>query len=341
VSRPDGQGTQILPVHMAAAVVVHVVVADVSFLPQPVIFRLIQQLQFFFRSLPAQGDAEAGRVENLEELSSSIRQYEKNCGEDYADLAGFLEEQALMTDIDNYDADADAAVLMTMHAAKGLEFPVVLLPGFEDGIFPGYQTMFDPVELEEDRRLCYVAVTRAREELYITRAKSRMLYGQTNRNPPSRFIGDIPAGLTEEIDRSQSYGDFGGDFGGSRYGSQTSFGGYGGGGGRYGGHTAYGGTGGDTYTYTAPKKEAAPKHSAFITPTPRAGGTQVTVGKTPRAVPATPCKFAVGDVVTHASFGTGTIVSMSPMAGDTLLVIQFDKVGQKKVMANYAKLEKV
>ena len=281
----------------------------------------------------AQGDAEAGRVENLEELSSSIRQYEKNCGDNYADLAGFLEEQALMTDIDNYDADADAAVLMTMHAAKGLEFPVVLLPGFEDGIFPGYQTMFDPIELEEDRRLCYVAVTRAREELYITRAKSRMLYGQTGHNPPSRFIGDIPTELTEEIDRTSSYGGFGGDFGGGRYG-QTSFGGYGGN--RYGGQPSYGGG----YSYAASKQETTPVRSTYSA-APRAAGTQVTVGKAPKATSVGACRFAVGDVVKHASFGTGKILSTSPMAGDTLMVIDFDKVGQKKLMANYAKLEKV
>ena len=277
----------------------------------------------------AQGDAEAGRVENLEELSSSIHQYEKNCGDNYADLAGFLEEQALMTDIDNYDADADAAVLMTMHAAKGLEFPVVLLPGFEDGIFPGYQTMFDPVELEEDRRLCYVAVTRAREELYITRAKSRMLYGQTGHNPPSRFIGDIPAGLTEEIDRTHSFGS---DFGGSRYSGQTSFGGY--------GSNRYGSGGNGGYSYSAPKKEMTPiRHSGYGATPPRTAAP--TIGKAPKPVSAGPCRFAVGDVVSHASFGTGKIVSVSAMSGDTLLVIQFDKVGQKKLMANYAKLDKV
>ena len=276
----------------------------------------------------AQGDAEAGRVENLEELSSSIRQYEKNCGDNYADLAGFLEEQALMTDIDNYDADADAAVLMTMHAAKGLEFPVVLLPGFEDGIFPGYQTMFDPVELEEDRRLCYVAVTRAREELYITRAKSRMLYGQTNRNAPSRFIGDIPTELTEEIDRSHSYSDFANDFGGSRYGGS-----------RYGGQTSFGGYGGGGYSYSAKRTEApTSKKSGYGATPPRS--TPPTIGQAPKPVATGPCRFAVGDVVKHASFGTGKILSTSPMAGDTLLVIDFDKVGQKKLMANYAKLDK-
>lgn len=241
-----------------------------------------------------------------------------------------------MTDVDNYDADADAAVLMTMHSAKGLEFPVVLLPGFEDGIFPGYQTMFDPVELEEDRRLCYVAVTRAREQLYITRAQSRMLYGKTNRYAPSRFLGDIPRELTEEIDRtSHSYG-FGGDFGGSRYGGYS--GGYGGGYG--GGQNRYGDGGG--YSYTAKSQSTSRPTPAFTTPSaPRpAAGTRMTVGSAPQAAPTADCRFAVGDVVTHASFGTGTILNMTAMAGDTLLVIDFDKAGQKKLMANYAKLEK-
>ena len=264
----------------------------------------------------AQGDAEAGRVENLEELSSSIQQYEKNCGEDYAELAGFLEEQALMTDIDNYDADADAAVLMTMHAAKGLEFPVVLLPGFEDGIFPGYQTMFDPNELEEDRRLCYVAITRAREELYITRAQSRLLYGQTNRNAPSRFIADIPSELTELVDRRRPVTvDFGGGMGGSRYGSYDH---------------SYPKQG---YTKTA----AQHSHEAFRSAGDRPTGSRVTVASA-AAKPATACAWKVGDRVAHASFGEGIIMGMTPMGGDTLLIIQFDKVGQKKLMANYAKL---
>jgi len=291
----------------------------------------------YLRMWQDQGDAEAGRVENLEELSSSIRQYEKNAGDDYADLAGFLEEQALMTDIDNYDGDADAVVLMTMHSAKGLEFPVVLLPGFEDGIFPGYQTMFDPVELEEDRRLCYVAVTRAREQLYIVRAVSRMLYGKTNRYPPSRFMEDIPKSLTETVDRSHSYGGYGGEFGGSRYGERSGYGGYSDhryGGYDRGGYSGYGGqqsrqSGGYTYP------------TAGSTTSRYTAGNRVTVGSTPKPAPKSGgCRFAVGDVVTHATFGTGKIVNMTAMSGDYLLVIDFDKAGQKKLMANYAKLEK-
>ena len=220
-----------------------------------------------------------------------------------------------MTDIDNYDADADAAVLMTMHAAKGLEFPVVLLPGFEDGIFPGYMTMFDPTELEEDRRLCYVAITRAREELYITRAQSRMLYGQTNRNAPSRFLQDVPSELTEEIDRRRPATTV--DFGGSRFGGQ----GYG---------QSYRGQ-----SYVA--AQSTRSHEAFRTVNDRPTGSRATVASA-TAKPAAAYSWKVGDRVGHASFGEGVITAITPMAGDTLLVIQFDKVGQKKLMANYAKL---
>lgn len=281
----------------------------------------------------AQGEAEAGRVENLEELSSSIRQYEKNCEDGYTELSGFLEEQALMTDIDNYDADADAVVLMTMHAAKGLEFPVVLLPGFEDGIFPGYQTMFDPTEMEEDRRLCYVAITRAREELFITHANSRMLYGRTTRNPASRFIQDIPADLTKEVNRSRETAHFGdyGDFGGSRYSGRSDW---------NSASSGYSARNEAGHRYTA---ERSIPHSqpAFTSQSRPTAGTQVTVGKAPRPTAAGGGRWRVGDTVQHVSFGTGVITSMTPMAGDILLVIQFDKVGQKKLMANYAKLTKV
>ena len=262
------------------------------------------------------GEAEAGRVENLEELSSTIRLYEKNCGDELPELSGFLEEQALMTDIDNYDADADAATLMTMHAAKGLEFPVVFLPGFEDGIFPGYQTMFDPTELEEDRRLCYVAITRAREELYILRARERMLYGQTNRNLPSRFLQEIPEEAREEVNRCRPKPEYGG-FGGSRFGDSRT---------------------GDQYTGGGRTPHSA---EAFRTTTPAgrtAGGTHITVAKSQAAAPA--AAWQVGDAVSHASFGEGVIAGMTPMAGDTLLVIDFDRAGRKKLMANYAKLTK-
>lgn len=140
------------------------------------------------------GEEEKERLENLEEFLSGVIEYEQN--NDEPTLLGFLEENALVSDIDQYDADADAVVLMTIHSAKGLEFPTVFLPGMEDGIFPGMQTiMGGPEEMEEERRLAYVAITRAKNRLYILRAKNRMLYGRTSCNPISRFVEEIPTDL--------------------------------------------------------------------------------------------------------------------------------------------------
>ena len=136
------------------------------------------------------------RIENINELLSNIIKYEQENG-DFASLEGFLEEVSLMTDIDNYDNNANAVTLMTMHSAKGLEFPVIFLPGFEEGIFPGTQSIYNPEELEEERRLAYVGITRAKKELYIINAETRMLFGSTSRNKPSRFSLEIPESLLE------------------------------------------------------------------------------------------------------------------------------------------------
>ena len=130
------------------------------------------------------------RLENIRELKSSINSYVENA--DSPSLAGFLEEIALYTDIEQYDAGADAAVMMTIHSAKGLEFDHVFLVGFEDGLFPGLRSIGDPEEMEEERRLCYVAITRARKTLDICHARQRMLYGRTNAYLASRFLKEIP-----------------------------------------------------------------------------------------------------------------------------------------------------
>ena len=143
----------------------------------------------------AENDDAQDRIDNINELSSNIIKYEEDNG-DEASLSGFLEEVSLMTDIDNFDETADTVVMMTMHSAKGLEFPVVFLPGFEEGIFPGLQAIYNPNEIEEER-LAYVAITRAKEELYILNAESRMIFGSTSRNKPSRFIAEIPEELIE------------------------------------------------------------------------------------------------------------------------------------------------
>jgi len=136
-----------------------------------------------------EGEQSRDRLENLDELISSAIEYEKSV--DDPTLSGFLEDVALVSDVDNYDTETDAAVLMTIHSSKGLEFPVVFLPGMEDGIFPSINSSMDPTELAEERRLAYVAITRAKSELIITKANERMLFGKTTHNPPSRFISEI------------------------------------------------------------------------------------------------------------------------------------------------------
>lgn len=136
------------------------------------------------------------RIENIEELSSNIIKFEEDYS-DEADLSNFLEEISLMTDIDNYDADADTCVMMTLHSAKGLEFPVVFITGMEDGLFPSNASISNPEEINEERRLAYVGITRAKEKLYLTKTKYRMLFGSTTYNKDSRFLGEIPSELVE------------------------------------------------------------------------------------------------------------------------------------------------
>ncbi len=150
------------------------------------------------QSLVIQGDEGLTRLENIEELGSNIKKYcEEN---DEPTLFGFLEEVSLLTDIDNYDENADTVTMMTMHSAKGLEFPFVFLVGMEDGIFPGNQSLFSQSDMEEERRLAYVAITRAKKMLYLTNASTRLIFGQTNRNRPSTFLREIPKSLTHVED---------------------------------------------------------------------------------------------------------------------------------------------
>lgn len=136
------------------------------------------------------------RIENIEELASNIINFEQDYG-DEADLSNFLEEISLLSDIDNYDAESDAVVMMTMHSAKGLEFPVVFVPGMEEGVFPSFNSILYPEEINEERRLAYVAITRAKEKLILVKATSRMLRGTTTSNKTSRFVSEIPSEYIE------------------------------------------------------------------------------------------------------------------------------------------------
>ena len=157
----------------------------------PEFYECLVQRCGYIDMLQAKNDTEGMvRAENVRELKSSIVNYADNA--EFPTLAGFLEEVALFTDIEQYDPDADAAVMMTMHSAKGLEFPHVFLVGFEEGLFPGGSAAADREEMEEERRLCYVAITRAKKSLAISYATRRMLYGRTSYNPRSRFVDEIP-----------------------------------------------------------------------------------------------------------------------------------------------------
>lgn len=158
------------------------------------LYNLILEHTDYEKYLKTEKDNPDVRIENIEELSSNIIKFEEDYAEE-ASLSNFLEEISLQTDIDNYDVEADSSVMMTLHSAKGLEFPVVFIAGLEEGVFPSIATMMNPDELNEERRLAYVGITRAKEKLYITKAKSRMLMGHTSYNKVSRFVNEIPPEL--------------------------------------------------------------------------------------------------------------------------------------------------
>ncbi len=247
-------------------------------------------------------DKERGEddMEHLTQLVSLISEYEKN-REGEVSIVGFLEEVALFTDLDNYDDSAESLVMMTVHAAKGLEFDNVFLVGLEDGIFPMEAARHSTDEMEEERRLCYVALTRARKRLYISAASRRLIFGQTKYNRPSHFVSEIPQEL-----------------------------------------------------FTAPVSPTPPPRSDYaanydertanrllarpgVTSSPASGYKTQPAPKPKKEI----VSYAVGDRVTHAVFGEGVVLNSTPLSGDCIVEINFDKVGVKKTMANYAPLEKI
>ena len=234
------------------------------------------------------------RLENVHELKSSINAYCTNSVE--PSLSGFLEEIALYTDLEEYNDGDDAVVLMTMHSAKGLEFPNVFLVGFEDGLFPGMRAIGDGEEMEEERRLCYVAITRAKNTLTISHAKQRMIYGRTSAAMPSRFLKEIPEEFVMHKGGFQSrpkpdYGLAGG------YGASS------------------GGTGYRKRPSHHSESSMAAASSALQTPM---------------------LELSKGDMIQHAAFGRGLVLSVMKMDGDALLEIAFDDIGTKKLMAKTA-----
>ena len=257
-----------------------------------------------YRMMLLSGDSkDADRLENLEEFKSNIVEYMTTS--ENPSLSEFLEGISLVADVDRYDEDADAVVLMTIHSAKGLEFPVVFLPGMEEGLFPSRQALVDESDgaIEEERRLAYVAVTRAKEKLIIICAKNRLLYAQTLANPKSRFLSEIPPKLLEVHQHSGW--------------EETEYG--------------YSGFGRNTGSWKpVPGGAGSPYRPAGAA---KSGSSQRT-GKSVEV-------FRVGDIVRHSAFGEGLVLSVTKVGADYLYEIAFDSVGTKKLMATYAKLQRV
>lgn len=254
------------------------------------------------------------RKNNVQELSSMLIKYQEE-GPEF-DLTDFLEDVALVSDIDSYNEDDDAVVLMTLHAAKGLEFPIVFIPGLEEGIFPGNQSLYSDEDLEEERRLAYVGITRAREKLYLVNARQRMLYGRTDRNMPSRFLREIPSNITEDktVSKVSRTYDFGGGYSTNK-GYSSGFG--------------------------SPSKPHKYSKSTPIGSAHQSSSAAHQFGQVQPKMQASDVVYSVGDTVRHKAFGTGVILSQTPMGNDTLLEVAFDRAGTKKLMAKFAKLEKI
>ncbi|AKG36501.1 DNA helicase PcrA [Paenibacillus durus] len=267
------------------------------------------------------------RLENIDEFLSVTMEFEKN-NEDKS-LVSFLTDLALIADIDSMnDSDddrSDAVVLMTMHSAKGLEFPVVFIVGMEEGVFPHSRAFQDNDELEEERRLAYVGITRAEKQLFLSCARARTLFGRTTANPPSRFLDEIPEELKEDTvmthDRFRRGTEAGGAYGGRGFGAggRSNFGGgRGGAAAGYGGASASAAAGRSRVTVTSGGAAARP-----------AGG-------------GAPADFKAGDKVSHGKWGVGTIVAVKGSGNDTELQIAFPApVGVKRLLAGFAPISKV
>ena len=283
--------------------------------PLPEFYDYVCERSGYAPALREKDDVESrGRLENVQELKSSILTYLENAEGTEPSLSGFLDEIALYTDLDSR-ADGDNCVtMMTMHAAKGLEFPQVFVVGMEEGLFPGNRAMGDGAEMEEERRLCYVAMTRAREKLTLTNARQRTLYGRTTPCMPSRFLNEIPEEnmewLSKPQPRSESWEERDSDYGDRGYGS-------------------YGGYGQRSAASVVTRREPAE---------PKAGALRSAAGASKAAPKAAAPRMQIqaGETVEHDAFGRGLVLSVRTMGGDALVEVAFDSVGTKKLMLKMA-----
>ncbi|MEG2053374.1 MAG: 3'-5' exonuclease, partial [Oscillospiraceae bacterium] len=261
--------------------------------------------------LTALGEEGKTRLENIGQLISSVKTYVNENGE-AATLEGFLEDVALISDLDSYDENTDVVVMMTLHSAKGLEFDNVFIVGMEDGIFPSEMCRYNPEDLEEERRLCYVGITRAKKRLMLSSASSRMMFGQTKRNSQSRFIKEIDPEFIE-FEQSEA----------SEYSTRVRK---------------------MHAEYLQNNPVVKPVYSSVSTISAGIANSTSTSRDNQDCykVAASVKKFGPGDRVHHMTYGDGEVVRITPIAGDTLIEIKFDnQPTNKKVMGNYAKLTEI
>lgn len=296
--------------------------------------------------LKAEGEIEAEtRMENIQELINKAAAYEEDS--QHPSLDEFLEQVALVADIDNLDSSEDRVTLMTLHSAKGLEFPKVYLAGMEDGLFPGMMAVSsdDPTDMEEERRLCYVGITRAKKELVITAARKRMTHGETRYCKPSRFVEEIPAELLKEerlepvlgsARGADSFGGASGRFGAGEEGlpwnqpgsgTVSTFG---------KGYNAYA-----SKTTGFGTANAGFKGGKGGLGSGQSFGTNPGFGKSFTVQKAASLDYKEGDRVHHDRFGDGTVKEIVDGARDYEVTVEFDTGGQRKMMACFAKLKKI
>lgn len=305
------------------------------------------------REYEAEDTVEAqSRIENIKELKSVAMEFEKQNEEN--NLEEFLANISLVSDLDNLEEEQDYVVLMTMHSAKGLEFPVVFIPGMEEGVFPGYRAMTEgPEQLEEERRLCYVGITRAREKLYLSNARFRTLFGNSSYNKPSRFISEIPEDLVEcPFKTSKNSFIKSENIAWSKpqtWGSAQTW--------------SKSGTLSTTQTNSIKQPSGSNKSQTVGTGSLKDllnsnlvsrgfGGNTISansnnskgsdkrpMGAVAGKATAATSEFSVGDKVEHKKFGKGTISKATPDNGDQMLEIQFEGVGMKRLMASLANLK--
>lgn len=330
-------------------------------MPLDLFVNQIPEITGYKKMLDAEGEEGQTRMENIGQLVSSVKTYADQRGPE-ATLAGFLEEVALISDIDSYDNEADVVVLMTMHAAKGLEFDYVFIVGLEEGIFPSEMSRYSNEDLEEERRLCYVGITRAKKELYLSCASSRMLFGQTKHNRPSRFIEEIDANLLEteqspaaaqmQVMRQRMQQQ--NDYLQQEYGTvmrSTVQAGYSSRYGRPSAPAASGAPRSSAAAYTASTSRYGTAGSGHSSAAPRSissvgAGTRSALASqqtAPAAKTGTSSNNAYqpGDTVEHKVFGRGQVLKVTPVAGDMIVEVRFDTAGVKKTMANYAPMKRI